>query len=304
MTLPERSDDAARHGGALSGYLGLITGAYGTLGAAIARRLRREGADLLLVGRSPERLAELAKRLAAEHGCHGRLDLLAVDLAAGDAAERVAAAVARLGRLDVLVNNAAIQGPIGPLWENDWQAWQETIRIDLLAPVALCRALVGFLGRGKRGKIINISGGGASGPRVNFSAYGVAKTGLVRFTETFAEEVRARNIDVNALAPGALASAMTEAILAAGPALCGEQEIAAARKAKAGEAQATLEKAAELCAWLASAKSDGISGRLLAALWDPWATLELRATELAGSDIYTLRRILPKDRGKAWEPPE
>ncbi|MGO8865767.1 MAG: SDR family oxidoreductase [Alphaproteobacteria bacterium] len=304
MTSPERSDDAAWRGGVLVGRLGLITGAYGTLGAEIARRLRRDGADLLLVGRSPERLAELAKRLAAEHGCHGRLDLLAVDLAAADAAERVAAAVARLGHLDVLVNNAAIQGPIGPLWENDWQAWQETIRIDLLAPVALCRALVGFLGRDKRGKIINISGGGASGPRANFSAYGVAKTGLVRFTETFAEEVRARNIDVNAVAPGALGSAMTDAILAAGPELCGEEEIAAARKAKAGEAQANVEKAAALCAWLASAKSDGISGRLLAALWDPWATLDLKATELAGSDIYTLRRILPKDRGKDWEPPD
>ena len=264
--------------------------------------MRREGADLVLVGRSPARLAQLAQRLAAEDGGTGGIELATVDLAAADAADRVAAAVGRRGRLDVLVNNAAIQGPIGPLWENDWAAWEEAIRIDLLAPVALCRALVGFLAKARRGKIINISGGGASGPRANFSAYAVAKTGLVRFTETFAEEVRARNIDVNAVAPGPLASDMTERILAAGAARSGAKEIAAAEQATAGEVPAALDKAAALCVWLASAASDGISGRLLAALWDPWATLDGRAAELAGSDIYTLRRIVPKDRGKRWEP--
>jgi NAD(P)-dependent dehydrogenase (short-subunit alcohol dehydrogenase family) len=302
MTPPQGGAERGRPAAALRGLVCLITGASGTLGTAIARRMRREGAELLLVGRSPERLAKLARTLAAEDGSTGGLELVTVDLAAADAAERVALAVGRRGRLDVLVNNAAIQGPIGPLWENDWAAWEETIRVDLMAPAALCRALVGFLAQARRGKIINISGGGASGPRANFSAYAVAKTGLVRFTETFAEEVRARNIDVNAVAPGSLASEMTERILAAGVARSGEKEIAAAERAKAGEMPAALDKAAALSVWLASAASDGISGRLLAALWDPWATLDGRAVELAGSDIYTLRRIVPQDRGKRWEP--
>lgn len=287
---------------ALGGRKCLITGATGTLGTALAQRFYREGADLLLLGRSPQRLATLAETLRAGAGRAGGLELLAIDLAEEGAAERAVAAVALEGRLDVLVNNAAIQGPIGPLWENDWKAWEETVRVDLLAPVGLCRALVGFLGHGRRGKIINISGGGAAAGRANFTAYAAAKAALVRFSESFAAEVRARNIDVNAVAPGTLASAMTDAILAAGEWLSGEEEAAAARKAKAGEAAAALEKAAALCAWLASEKSDGTSGRLLAALWDPWATLDARASELAGSDIYTLRRILPRDRGKDWEP--
>ncbi|HUI17743.1 MAG TPA: SDR family oxidoreductase, partial [Alphaproteobacteria bacterium] len=247
MTPPRRTADGDPPAAALRGLVCLITGASGTLGSAIARHMRREGADLVLVGRSSERLAKLAERLAAEGGGTGGIELATVDLAAPDAAERAAAAVSRRGRLDVLVNNAAIQGPIGPLWENDWAAWEETIRVDLMAPIALCRALVGFLAKARRGKIINISGGGASGPRANFSAYAVAKTGLVRFTETFAEEVRARNIDVNAVAPGPLASDMTERILAAGAALSGAREIAAAEKAKSGEAPAALDKAAALC---------------------------------------------------------
>ena len=302
MTSRGESAQLEKPGATLRGRSCLITGASGTLGSAIARRMRREGADLLLVGRSGERLSALAKALAAEPGGEGALELLLVDLAAREAPERVAAAVAGRGALDVLVNNAAIQGPIGPLWENDWAAWEETIRVDLLAPVALCRALVGPLSQSRRGKIINISGGGASGPRANFTAYGAAKTGLVRFTESFAQEVRARNIDVNAVAPGTIASAMTDSILAAGAARSGESEAAAAERAKTEGSRAALEKAAALCLWLASAKSDGISGRLLAALWDPWATLDSRVSELAGSDIYTLRRITPKDRAKTWEP--
>ncbi len=285
---------------ALSGLRCLVTGAYGTLGSAIAHRLRREGAHLLLVGRAAPRLATLREALAAEQA-PGGIETLALDLAAKEAPERVAAAVGALGRLDALFNNAAIQGPIGPLWENDWQAWEETVRVNLLVPVALARALVEPLAAARRGKIVNISGGGASGPRANFSAYAVAKTALVRFTETFAEEVRACNIEVNAIAPGTLASAMTEAVLAAGEARSGEREMALARKAQSGEAAAALEKAAGLCAWLASPASDGITGRLIAALWDPWETLGRHAAELAGSDIYTLRRVLPKDRGKDWD---
>lgn len=296
------SGRAEPRAGTLSGVRCLVTGAYGALGTAISRRLREEGADLLLAGRTVERLAALAETLAVEYRTGGSLRLVATDLAAPAAVERIAAEVDATGGLDVLVNNAAIQGPIGPLWENDWAAWEETIRLDLLVPVALCRALVDRLGRRRRGKIINISGGGAAAPRANFSAYGVAKAGLVRFTETLAEELRARNVDVNAVAPGSLASAMSEAIVAAGEARSGVREIARVEAAKAGNPQATLDRAAALCAWLASAMSDGITGRLIAAVWDPWPTLQGRAAELAATDIYTLRRIRPADRGKRWDP--
>jgi 3-oxoacyl-[acyl-carrier protein] reductase len=287
--------------GPLSGLRALVTGAYGTLGTAICQRLRADGAALLLVGRSADRLQDLAAALAAASPGPAGLEILAVDLAAPDAVERITATVAAGGGLDLLVNNAAIQGPIGPLWENDWEAWQETIRLDLLVPVALCRSLVGQFGRdGRRGKIVNISGGGATGPRPNFSAYGVAKAALVRFTETFAHEVRERAIDINAIAPGALASQMTQAILAAGTVRAGNNEAATARKAAAGDGTAQ-NTAAALVGWLASGASDGVTGRLLAALWDPWPTLDQRVAELAASDIYTLRRIVPEDRGRRWE---
>src|SRR5262245_8745597 len=279
----------------------LVTGATGALGHAIAARLRGEGADLLLAGRSQERLRQTIDALGAESPGGGRLETIAVDLRAPDAVACITNAVAAGGSLDALVNNAGVLGPVGPVWENDWEAWTEAVRIDLMVPVALCRALVAPLSRARRGKIINISGGGATAPRPNFSAYAVAKAGLVRFTETFAYEVRERNIDVNAIAPGTIVSAMTQAVVAAGAGRSGEHEHAAARKALAADNSAVRDKAAALCAWLASPASDGISGRLLAAQWDPWPRLDAVAAELASSDIYTLRRIVPADRGKDWD---
>ena len=103
--------------------------------------------------------------------------------------------------LETLINNAAIHGPIGSLWKNDWSLWTEVIQVNLLAPVALCHALVPLI-KETKGSIINLSGGGATGPRANFSAYATAKAGLVRFSETLAEEVKSYDVRVNCIAPG------------------------------------------------------------------------------------------------------
>jgi len=89
-------------------------------------------------------------------------------------------------------------------------------------------------------------------------------------------------------------------VLAAGPDKVGKGFYDRALKQKA-DGGAGLEKGAALCAFLLSAASDGITGRLLSAVWDPWADLPARRAELAESDIYTLRRIVPKDRGKNWD---
>src|SRR5262249_51951223 len=118
----------------------------------------------------------------------------------------------------------------------------------------------------------------------NFSAYATAKAGLVRFTETLAHELDGSGIDVNAIAPGALNTRMRDDVIAAGP------ERAGAEYAEALErGETSFEPATKLAGVLASSAGDGISGRLLAALWDDWAALE---PPLA-ADAYTLRRILP-----------
>jgi 3-oxoacyl-[acyl-carrier protein] reductase len=131
------------------------------------------------------------------------------------------------------------------------------------------------------------------------SAYAASKAAVVRFGETLAEEVRPFGITVNAVAPGMLNTRLLDEVLAAGPEKVGQDyyDRAVEQKARGG---APIERAAELCVYLASAESGGISGKLIAAIWDPWETLDERASELQESDIYTLRRIVPADRGKSW----
>jgi 3-oxoacyl-[acyl-carrier protein] reductase len=282
---------------ALEGKRAIVTGASRGLGVAIARAFWDAGSSLLLVARSGAALASLRDSLPRVPGQEAHCAV--ADLGAPEAASTVlAAARARWESLDVLVNNAAQQGPIGRAWENDWKEWQQALRVHLLGPIALCRAVAPWMAARKAGKIINISGGGATSARPNFSSYAVAKTGLVRFSECLAAELRGDRVDVNCIAPGAMNSEMTRAVLRAGPEAAGVEYEQARKVALEGGADAG--RAAALCVFLASAESDGISGRLLSALWDPWQGLAARRAELEASDIYTLRRIVPRDRGKTW----
>jgi 3-oxoacyl-[acyl-carrier protein] reductase len=279
----------------------LVTGATGTFGRALAFRLHQDGAGLLLTARSQAALTALAENLALKSAGQGRIETIAADLTEKTGFDSVVAA-ARTAEVSVLFNNAAIQGPIGPLATTDWDDWQAAIQVNLLVPAALCRALIPSLSGkpdGKRSKIINLSGGGATTARPNFSAYAAAKTALVRFTEILAVETASSNIDVNSVAPGTMASTMTQQIADAGADQAGASETAAA-EAQLREGAGPSERATALCSWLASSASDGISGRLLAALWDPWPEFDTYRTALAASDIYTLRRIVPSDRGLNW----
>jgi 3-oxoacyl-[acyl-carrier protein] reductase len=227
----------------------------------------------------------------------------AFDLADCCQVDAVADAVLKdFGAVDVLVNNASVQGPIGSLETADWAAWRRVFDVNLFAAARLCQRLIPSLrsrrpGSG-RGKIINLSGGGATGPRPDFSAYALTKAAVVRLTETLAEELREQNVDVNAVAPGPMNTRMLEEVIAAGPAAAPREYHAAVARSQSGGMPP--EKAAELIVWLASPDADGITGRLISAIWDDWRALAARREQLAATDVYTLRRIIPQDRGLDW----
>ncbi|MCP5114354.1 MAG: SDR family oxidoreductase, partial [bacterium] len=206
-------------------------------------------------------------------------------------------------KVNALVNNAAIQGPIGPLVENDWDEWTQTIRVNLLAPVALCRLVSPWMAESGGGAIVNLSGGGATGPRPRFSAYATAKAGLVRFSETLAAEAAPQGVRVNCVAPGSLRTDMLRDMMAAGRARTGDAEFDRAIRCDR-EGGDPPERAAELVAFLVSGQAAGITGRLISAVWDPWPRLAELAGELRDTEIYTLRRIVPSDRGLDWDEPE
>ena len=278
----------------LSGKSALVTGASRGLGEAIARQLWAAGASLALLARDGRALEELAASLPEAPG--QTVGVFPSDL--GDVASLEAgfAAVAhQLGDVDVLVNNAAVQGPLGPLESLDFVAWKQVFDVDLFAAVRLCQLAIPGMRRRGGGKIVNVSGGGATGPRPDVTAYACAKTALVRLGETMAEELRDARIDVNAVAPGAMNTRMLEETLAAGPGgVRREYQQAVERKQKA--TGVPPERAAELVVFLASSASDGITGRLISAVWDDWQSLPARREAIAKTDVYTLRRITPQDR--------
>jgi NAD(P)-dependent dehydrogenase (short-subunit alcohol dehydrogenase family) len=274
--------------------LAVVTGASRGLGRSCARELAAHGADLLLVARDQMGLADVAAEIKVKYP--GReVTTLVCDLGDSDAPQRVRESADQLGQVDILVNNAAVQGPIGPAWEMPWREFEETLRIDFLVPVALCRALIPSMKAKGGGWIINVAGGGATTPRPMFAAYAAAKTALVRFTETVAIEAARDGIRINAVAPGAFASGMTKAVHSSAE-NAGEVEAAIAQRLLDREDTANAKKAARLVVYLTIGEGRDVTGKLISAVWDRWDCLHRHPEVLAHKDVFTLRRILPKER--------
>jgi 2-dehydro-3-deoxy-L-rhamnonate dehydrogenase (NAD+) len=286
----------------LAGRSALITGANQGLGRAIAARFVQGGASVLLVARGEELLQQVRAELAARVTQPGQ-QVLAIrgDVARPESCDEVVRfGLDHLDNLCILVNNAGVYGPMGPVEEVSWDAWVEAVQINLFGTVLMCRSFIPHLRSLKYGKIVNLSGGGATAPLPRISAYAAAKAAVVRLTETLALELADARVDVNAIAPGALNTRLLDEVLAAGPDKVGKDFYERSLRQR-DEGGAPLDKGAELAAFLASAQSDGISGRLFSALWDDWRALPGWRETLARTDVYTLRRITPEDRGVRWK---
>jgi NAD(P)-dependent dehydrogenase (short-subunit alcohol dehydrogenase family) len=288
----------------LKGKNAIVTGCIG-LGRAIAEEFLSQGAGVYLCARSEESVAAAVAELGRAFG-GGMVAGSACDVSSEEAVLKMYQdAVHALGPVDVLVNNAGVYGPFGPAESVDLDEWRRAMEINILGTLLPCRAVIPDFKRRGSGKIICISGGGATTPMPNVSAYAASKAGAVRLMETLSEELKEFNIQVNGVAPGALKTRMMDQVLAAGEAAVGKEFFEKNKRWAGGEAT-PLALGARLCAWLASGDSGKLTGRLFSAQWDPWedGTLERQSDDILQSDIYTLRRITPKDRGRTWDPKE
>ena len=264
----------------------VVTGASSGIGGFLADSLAAAGHELSRIARSPQTGFSFSCDVSnwpALRDCAGKI-------------------AERWGGADALICCAAIQDPIGPAMEIEPLAWRRNLAVNLDGTFFSIRAMYPLLQKSKRrGKVICFSGGGSTSPRPNFAAYGVAKTGVLRLVETLAAEWENQSLDINAVAPGAIFTRMTGQVLAAGEKLAGKGEFAGAGNLLRDNS-GKLPKVLGLVQFLLSEKSDGISGKLISAPWDPWEKLAELKDDLR-SDIYTLRRIVPGDRGKNWGNP-
>ncbi len=280
----------------LKDKVAIITGGSGGIGKGIASGFAREGSHLVLSARNPLDL-EVAKREVQGYG--SRVEIFPADVSKEKGVkELVDFTLERFGTIDILVNCAGIYGPIGFVIDIDTDGWTEAININLCGTFICIKAVLPTMIKNRKGKIINLSGGGAASPLPRFSAYGISKAAVVRLTETLAKEVEGYNIDINAIAPGAVNTRLLDQVLKAGEA-AGEEFLAKSIKQKQ-EGGVPPEKVAELAIFLASSESDGLSGRLISLLWDNWREVPKHLNEIMSSDVYTLRRIIPKERGYDW----
>jgi 3-oxoacyl-[acyl-carrier protein] reductase len=230
----------------------LVTGGSMGLGKAVAEHLALTDYEVITCARSGE--------------VTYRVDVSSI-LEVNDMTERIEELY---GRIDVLVNNAAIYGPIGQLDAISPSDWIDTLRTNLFGPMLTCRFVLPMMRKQGHGKIINVSGAGVS-PKPECTAYNASKAGLLRFTEALAVDLAGTGIDVNSVAPGTLDTRMR------------------LRSALPEDPERAMRAAVAMISWLASRESDGITGRLFSAVWDDIGNLPLPLTK----DDFRMRRVVP-----------
>jgi NAD(P)-dependent dehydrogenase (short-subunit alcohol dehydrogenase family) len=285
----------------LAGLVCVVTGGTRGIGRHTAELLARQGAAVAVCSRSAEVARDTATRLSGDHAVptYGAVadvaDWRQVD-AFGSQVERA------LGTADILVNNAAVLGPVGGIHTVDLREWADAVNVDLVGTAhAIARFAPGMVAK-RNGRIVNLSGGGVGGPGIvsHLSAYTSSKAAVMALTETVAAELAPFGVLVNALAPGAVATGFMEPVLRAGPQVAGAALYEGTVRQR--ETPDSLTRFDELLLYLLAPGSDWLTGRVLSARWESPADLIGLGPPLPSSR-YRLRRIdgvlfdeLPRDR--------
>src|SRR5271166_6574575 len=192
----------------LSGQIAVVTGAGRGIGRAIALAQAGEGAKVALLARTASEIEAVAKEIAAEGG---NAQAFAVDIVDLDSVVKAFAQIeSDLGSISLLTNNAAAFGAIGPIWTIEPEAWWRDVETNLRGSFNCCRAAIPAMMARRRGRIINMTGGGTATSFPNGSGYATSKAGLLRFTECVSDTIGGSGVLVFAMDPGLVRTAMTE----------------------------------------------------------------------------------------------
>lgn len=265
----------------LSGQVAVVTGGGRGIGRAIAATLSAAGMTTAVLARSSSEIAETARTIEQ---AGGRARPFAADVTDAAAVAKAFQEIERsLGPVTLLVNNAAIPGPIGPFWETDPAEWWRTLDVNLRGVVLCSRAVLpGMIAR-RNGRIINIASSAI--PVAYFSSYATSKAALVRFTETIAGEVKPYGVSTFAVGPGTVRTSMAEHSLHSRD---GQKWLPWFKRIFDEGLDVSAERPSRLVLELASGRADGLSGRFLS-IWDDLDVLLRNVQEIEQRHLYSLR---------------
>ncbi len=200
---------------------------------------------------------------------------------------------------DVLICNAGIIGPINKFLEIDKDTCRSVFDVNFYGTLNLLSAALPQMVEKAWGRVIHISGGGATSPNIGMSIYGASKAAAVRFIETLALEYADSGLTFNSISPGIMKTKMLRHMLEAGAEELGQDHY---KKAKLAAESSTdsFKKPIDLINFLIENDNKRISGKLISAIWDNWEIWPEHLDELSTSDMYTLRRISGRDRNADW----
>ena len=264
------------------GRVALVTGGGKGIGKEIARGLAEAGAAVAITGRSKEALDE---NVAEIEKAGGKALAIAADVTDKASIERaVAETESKLGPLDILISNAAIEGPLGPLWENDTDAWYRCLMTNVMGSVIVAQSVLPGMVQRKQGHVVFVGSGGGLWPVPFDTGYAVTKAGLIRLAETLALEAEPYNIPVYVIHPGVVHTNMSDTVMNDPN---GQKYLPGYPQALE-RGQTPIEWASELCNFLVSGEADALSGRFLS-VNDDYRELAKKADEIKQGDLYTLR---------------
>ncbi len=280
-------DDPSPHQPELTGQVAVVTGGGRGLGRAFAEALAGAGATVALAARSAAQLAEV---VAAIGRAGGHALAIPTDIADAGAVERMVATVEQqLGPVDLLINNAAITTPVGPVCEVDADAWWRCMEANLRGPFLCSRMVVPRMIARRRGRIVNVASTAGLRAIAGHSAYGTSKAALIRLTEILAAETQRHGLAVFAINPGLVRTTMTEHLA---DSVEGRQWMPWVGATLAAGRDVPVRAVVDLVLYLASGRADVLSGRFLN-VSDDVAGLVARHSEIVHGDFYTMRLNVP-----------
>ena len=273
----------------------IITGATKGLGLEVAKTFAQHGAKLALCSRSYVDLARVKALIEADKSVPS-IFISQLDVSQRqDVYHFVDLVLNEFGRIDILFNNAGIYGPKGLFEDCDISEWIKAIEINLIGSAYVLQSVIPSMKRQGSGKIIQVAGGGAAGNFPRFSAYATSKVGVVRLCEILSSELSGFGVYINSIAPGFMKTRLLDEVIALSPDIVGVDFYKKCLALKNSSADSFF-LPCELSLFLASSASDGVTGKFISAVWDSWKLFPSNVDELVGSDVFTIRRIVGRDR--------